>query len=232
VVARKKTAHFTPELFKFLRQLERNNSREWFEKNRERWVEEVRDPMLHFVADVGLRLGRISPHFIADPRPHGGSMFRIYRDTRFSKDKHPYKTWAAAQFRHERGKDVHAPGFYVHLGTDAVFAGAGLWHPDGGTLFKVRGAIASQPDGWKRITRAKAFKQNLELGGESLKRPPRGFDPAHPMVEDLKRKDYVTYADLDETAACAPDFLDRFIRICRVGRPFMRFLTEAVGLEF
>jgi uncharacterized protein (TIGR02453 family) len=224
--------HFTPGLFRFLRRLERNNKREWFEKNKAKYVELVKEPMLRFIADFGPRLRKISPHVVADPRPNGGSMFRVYRDVRFSKDKRPYKTVASAQFRHEAGRDVHAPGFYLHLGPHEVFTGAGIWHPDGKALAKIRTAIADEPAAWKRLLASKAFRQTLRLGGDSLKRAPRGFDPEHPLVEDLKRKDFFVNVDLDEDIACAPDFLDRFTKHCRAAAPFMKFLTGALELEW
>ena len=225
-------AHFTPELFTFMRQLKRNNDRVWFEKNRDRYLDVVRDPMLQFISEFGPKLRTVSRHFVADPRPQGGSMFRIYRDTRFSKDKRPYKTAAAAQFRHERGKDVHAPGFYLHLGVDGVFFGGGLWHPDRDTLAMVRHAIVDQPARWRRVVSSKAFREGYELGGDSLKRPPRGFDPESPLIEDIKRKDFYWHASMDESAACAPDFLDRYARACRAGAPLVRFLADATDLEF
>jgi len=227
-----KQPHFTPELFRFMKQLERNNSRAWFERNKERYIEHAREPMSRFIADFAPRLAKISRSFIADPRPVGGSMFRIYRDVRFSKDKRPYKTAATAQFRHVRGKDVHAPGYYVHLGADGVYAGSGLWHPDAATLAQVRAFLVAHPDRWKRILGGKKFRSLLPLGGESLKRPPRGFDPEHPLVEDLKRKDFVTFVELDEKTACAPDFIDRYTDLCRTTAPFVRFLTEALGLPW
>jgi uncharacterized protein (TIGR02453 family) len=153
-------------------------------------------------------------------------MFRIHRDVRFARDKSPYKTHAAAQFRHREGRDVHVPGFYLHLEPGNVFTGAGLWHPDGPTLAKIRGAIVDDPDGWKQASRS------LTLGGENLKRPPRGFDPEHPMVEDLKRKDFVCFTELGHAVACSAGFLERFTETCRTASPFVRFLTEAVDLEF
>jgi len=226
-------AHFTPELFRFLRQLHRNNNREWFNKNKERYLDLVREPMLHFISDFGPRLHRISPHFVADPRPQGGSMFRIYRDTRFSKDKTPYKTAATARFPHKRGKDVHTPGFYLHLGLDGVFAGSGIWRPDSASLAGIRTSIVERPKDWKRVLTGRPFKDGrLHLGGDSLKRPPRGFDPDHPFIEDLKRKDFVAFTPFDEKAACSPDFLDRYARACRTAGPFVRFLTEAIGVEW
>ncbi len=171
-------------------------------------------------------LGEISPHFVADPRPVGGSRFRIHRDVRFARDKNPYKTHAAAQFRHREGRDVHAPGFYLHLEPGDVFTGAGLWHPDGPTLARIRTTIVDDPDGWRWPTRG------LTLGGDSLVRPPRGFDPEHPLVDDLKRKDLVCFTELGQAAACSPGFLDRFTETFRNASPFMRYLTEAVELEF
>ena len=231
-MAAKKVAHFTPELFRFLRQLERNNKREWFEKNKERYVEHVRDPLLRFIEEFAPRLKKINRHFVADPRPHGGSMFRIYRDTRFSRDKRPYKTAASAQFRHLRGKDVHAPGFYLHLGLDGVFAGMGIWHPDGPSVAKIRRAMVEKASAWRRIVRDPVFRKKLRMGGESLVRPPRGFDAEHPLIEDLKRKDFVIFAEFHEAMACRSDFLDRFTDSCRTARPYVGFLTRAVGLEW
>ena len=228
----RRSGHFSNELFKFLRQLERNNNREWFEKNKERYVEHVRDPMLAFIADFAPLLRRTTPYLVADPRPHGGSMFRIYRDTRFSKDKRPYKTWIAARFGHVRGKDVHSPCFYLSIGLTGVYAGSGIWHPDGDSLARIRGAIVDQPAKWKRSMSGKEFRETLELGGDSLKRPPRAFDPDHPLVEDLKRKDFVALAKLDRKAVCAPDFVDRYTTTCRAAVPFLKFLAEALDIEW
>jgi len=225
--------HFTPELFRFLDQLRRNNRRDWFERNKERYLEQVREPMLRFIADFRPHLERISRQMIADPRPVGGSMFRIYRDVRFAKDKSPYKPYAAAQFRHKRGKDVHAPGYYIHLAPDSVFPGAGIWHPERPVLDRVRAALVERPEAWRRLLRRKPFRDGtLTLGGDSLKRPPRGFDPDHPLVDDLKRKDFITTTAFTVEDACAPDFLRRYTASCRAAAPFLRFLAEALDLEF
>src|SRR5918996_3776624 len=146
------TRSFGPELFRFLRDLEANNDRTWFNANKDRYEREVRDPALDFVEDFAPRLAEISQHFVADPRPSGGSLFRIHRDTRFSKDKSPYKTHVGIHFRHERAKDVHAPGFYLHLEPRSVFVGAGIWHPNSPTLAKIRAAIADDAEAWLRAT--------------------------------------------------------------------------------
>ncbi|MHC4946914.1 MAG: DUF2461 domain-containing protein [Planctomycetota bacterium] len=226
-------AHFTPKLFRFLRRLERNNDRDWFQAHRDEYLEHVRDPMLRFIEDFAPRLRRISRQLVADPSPQGGSMFRIHRDIRFSKDKRPYKTAASAQFRHVRGRDVHTPGLYLHLGAREVFVGAGIWHPDGASLARIREHLVENGTAWKRVTRGPAFRDGtLRLAGDTLKRAPRGFDGDHPLVDDLKRKDFITVTDLDEKTACSPDFLDRFAAVCRTSTPFMRFLTGAIGVAW
>ena len=169
--------YFRSELFAFLRELRKNNNKEWFQANNERYERDVRGPFLEFISDFGSRLGNISKHYVADPRKVGGSLFRIYRDTRFSKDKRPYKTNVGAHFRHIRGKDVHAPGFYLHLEPDEVFVGAGIWHPENKTLIKIRDAIVEHPDRWKEAKTNKKFTEYFYLTGDSLKRHPRGYDP-------------------------------------------------------
>src|SRR5688572_4758258 len=118
--------YFTPATFRFLRELARHNERDWFNTNKARFVSDVQEPALQFIADFAPKLEKLSPHFVADPRPQGGSLFRIYRDTRFSKDKTPYKTHVAMRFNHEAGPDVHAPGFYIHIEPGSSYAGVGL----------------------------------------------------------------------------------------------------------
>ena len=225
-------AHFTPHLFEFLLELRANNDRAWFQDNNGRYEQHVKEPLLQFIADFGPKLQSISEHFEADTRTNGGSMFRIYRDVRFSKDKSPYKTQAAAQFRHEVGKSAHAPGFYLHLAPDEVFAGIGLWRPDSATLGRIRNRIASNPQRWERASKEPAFLDAFELTGSSLKRPPKGFDADHPCIEDLKRKDHIAACMFDEEEATSPGFLDDFADACRMASPYMEFLTTAVGLPY
>ncbi len=225
-------AHITPELFSFLRDLKQNNNREWFQTHKPRFEEHIKEALLQFIVDFGPRLAKISPHFMADPRPVGGSLFRIYRDTRFSKDKTPYKTNAGVHFRHEAGKDVHAPGFYLHLEPGMIFVGVGMWHPDKTALAGVRDAISEAPDRWKKAIGGKAFRRDFTMGGTSLKRPPRGYDPEHPYVEDLKRKDFIASCELPEEAALDPKFMTRFAALCRTTGPYMKFLCDAVGVPY
>src|SRR4051794_7657800 len=225
-------ASFSPELFAFLRDLGKNNDREWFTANKDRYVAHVQEPALAFIEDVGMRLPEISRHFVADARPNGGSLFRIYRDVRFSKDKSPYKTNIGIQFRHARSRDVHAPGFYLNLEPDRVFVACGSWRPDRDTLHAFRTAIASKPGRWRAVVEEPPFNERFTLGGESLKRPPAGFDKDHELIEELKRKDFIASAVLSEDDVVAGDFLDRFITLCGAADPFMRFLCQSARVEY
>lgn len=223
---------FHPDLFKFLRQLKENNTRDWFHGNKEWYESSVRHPAQQFISDFGPLLARLSSHFNADPRPVGGSLFRIHRDVRFARDKSPYKTSVGIQFRHKQAKDVHAPGFYLHLQPGSVFAGIGIWHPDSASLKKIRDALVTDPRRWKRVIAGKKFSATYELAGDSLKRPPRGYDAEHPLVEDLKRKDFLAVAKLTQKQATSAGFLDEYAALCRAGTPFMKLLCEAVGVPF
>lgn len=216
---------FRPELFDFLSQLKRHNNRDWFAKNKQRYEEDVRDPALTFIASFGLHLRKLCPHFVADPRPSRGSLFRIYRDTRFSADKTPFKTHVGIHFSHASGKDAHAPVFYLHLEPENCFAAAGVWHPDNAALTKIRMAIVAEPERWAKVRR------KLELEGDSLKKPPRGFDPSHRFIEDIKRKDFVASVGLTGARVCGPKFLWDFSAACRTMLPLVEFTTRALGLE-
>lgn len=227
-----KQSSFSPALFGFLRDLAANNDREWFAANRDRYLADVRDPMLDFIVEFDPHLAGISTRYVADPRANGGSLFRIHRDIRFAKDKRPYKTNAGAHFRHEAARNAHAPGFYLHMEPDGVFAASGVWHPDGPALAKIRDAITDDPNGWRKVTSPKALGPRGELAGESLKRPPRGYDPEHPLIEDLKRKDFFALARFTEEESRAPGFMEEFAQTCRTFAPMTRFLTKALDLSW
>ena len=222
-------ALITPKTFRFLRELERNNNRDWFSENKQRYFDEVRDPLLAFVEAFGSRLEKISEFMVADPRPNGGSLFRVYRDTRFSKDKRPYKTFAALGFRHQVGREVAGPSFYLQLEPGEIFAGAGVWHTPPDALKQIRDAIASDPEGWQQATRQ---GKGVDPDDERLVRPPRGYDPEHPLIEDLKRKSFTVSETFTQKDACGPGFVDAFARSCRRATPLMAFLADAVGLDW
>ncbi|MEJ2721508.1 MAG: DUF2461 domain-containing protein [bacterium] len=224
--------YFSKETFAFLEELTEFNNRQWFARNKTRYETAVKEPALRFIMGFAPLLDTVSPQFRADPRPVGGSLFRIHRDTRFSTDKSPYKTHTGIQFRHKTGRDAHAPCFYLHLEPRNVFAAVGIWHPDSGTLKRIRDHIVRNPSGWKRAVNAKTFARRFELAGDTLQRSPRGYDSAHELIDDIKRKDFVAVVGLKQAAVTRPDFPREFARICRDGSPLVKFLCAAVGVPF
>jgi len=224
---------FPEDLFLFLQALSENNNRDWFNERKDRYYASVADPVCDFVDTMRPRLQKISTHYVADSRPHGGSMFRIYRDTRYTKDKRPYKENVGCQFRHEAGKDAHAAGFYVHIANDEIFFGGGVWTPPNTVLGKIRDAIVEQPERWKKITRNRTFMQRFGgVHGDGLKRPPRGYDADHPYIEDLKRKTFFVVQAGSRELATSPEFINEVTRAFKAASPLMAFLTNALELPF
>jgi uncharacterized protein (TIGR02453 family) len=220
---------FTPEFFRFFRDIARHNNKTWFTANKSRYETAVRNPSLAFVRAVGPKLEAISRHLVADPRPIGGSVMRIYRDIRFSRDKSPYKTAVGIHFPHEGtgGEEDHLPGFFLHLAPEDSWVSAGMWQPDPARLLRIRKALVARPTEWKKVRSAVP-----ELEGEALKRPPPGFDPAHPLIEDIKRKGFTTGLSIKDSVVTGRDFPGRFGSLCRSIDPLNRFLAKAVGVEY
>jgi uncharacterized protein (TIGR02453 family) len=220
-------AYFHPRLFQFLAELRRNNRRPWFLKHKAEYEEFARQPSLRFIADLQLRLREISPWVVANPKPVGGSLFRIYRDVRFSKDKKPYKWHIGMQFRHAGSSEsVHGPCLYLHLEPKECFVAGGVWHPNPHSLARIRDAVAWKQDEWRKA------KRGLELDGETLSRPPRGYCADHPLIEDLKRKDFIASVELSEAQVCGARFMADFLRGARKMVPLLKFLSEAQKLRF
>ncbi len=220
--------YFSRDAFRFLGELAENNDRAWYTANKARYEEHVKAPALRLIEDFAPRLSKISSRFAATPR----SLYRLHRDTRFAKDKSPFKTHAGIHFRHERAKDAHAPGFYLHVEPGNVFAGAGIWHPASDALRRIREHIVERPDDWNRASRAKGFTERFELAGDRLTRPPRGFDPEHPWIEDLKWKDYIAVATFDERFVRGAELPDELAETFAAATPFMRFLCDALDVPF
>jgi len=221
---------FSDATFVFLEELAANNERNWFEANKERYERLVREPALAFIAAMAPALAKFAPSFRAEPRKVGGSLMRVFRDTRFSRDKTPYKTNIGIQFRHALGKDVHAPGFYVHIANDGCFFGAGCWHPEPEALGRIRDLVAAKPDQWFKARDERKFASVWSLAGDSLSRPPRGYAADHPAIEDLKRKDFVALAALDFDEAARPGLVKLAGSRFAAAAPFMGFLCEALGV--
>ncbi len=240
-----KTAYYSPATFTFLNELAQNNSREWFAANKARYEAAVREPSLRLIADLAEPLRTISPELVANPKKVGGSLFRIHRDTRFSKDKTPYKTHIGMTFYHaatkavKRGDQGNAamgqldgPVYYLHVAPGACFMGGGIWHPQSETLKRIRNFLINSPNSWKQATRGPAFQRHFELGGDSLTRPPRGYDPDHELIGDLKRKDYVASATLTDADLLRTDLVELLVERYRELAPMLDWLCGALDLEF
>ena len=225
-------ARFEKETLKFLEDLSENNNREWFKEHKSRYEEQVLDVALRFIQSMHDPLQEIAPHFVVQATRMGGSLMRVYRDTRFSKNKLPYKTNIGIQFRHELAKDVHSPGYYVHIDPDEVFLGAGMWRPDSDPLRGIRERIAAKPAEWKRAVGDKGFRRHFSLGGESLTRPPRGFDKDLEFIDDIKRKSFIAVKPMDRDDCLGTQFQRRVETAFAAAEPYMRFLCKAVGVRF
>ena len=228
-------SYFSPAMFSFLREVEANNNRPWWEENKDRYVTLIREPAKEFIADFGPRLQAISEHFVADTRTNGGSLMRPYRDTRFSKDKTPYKTNVGIQFRHERGKDVHAPGFYVHIAPGDCWLGVGMWRPETKVARAVREEIFEEPDAWKKATKYKAFTNVWSIDPddeEMLKRGPREFDPDFIYADDLRMKSFTAGHKLTQKQVTSADFDDITAKAFKAASAYTGFLCRAVDLPY
>lgn len=224
--------YFTKETLSFLRKLAKNNNRDWFTENKQHYEDMVRTPALNFIEDMADELPMLSPHFLAVPKKVGGSLMRVHRDVRFGKDKRPYKTNIGIQFRHEQGKDVHAPGFYLHIEPNECFVGVGIWRPDSTALGKIRDRISEKGKQWTAAINEKAFKRHFDLAGDTLVRPPRGYDKEHPLIEYLKRKDFIAITNLNDdsilTARLKKQVMDRY----HAADSLMQFLCKALDLRY
>lgn len=221
--------YFKPGFFEFFEELRKNNNKEWFTANKERYEKVVQEPAVRFVRDAGVRLQKISSYLVADARPFGGSISRIYRDIRFSPDKSPYKTEVGIHFWHGKaqGAEHMSPGLYLHLRSGESAAYSGVWHPEAPTLKKIRDRIVDEPDAWKKVRRSR-----VRIEGESLQRPPPGYDPNHPFIQDLRRKDFTAGRNFRDNEVTSPRFLDSFVETCESMDPLNRFLATAIGLPW
>jgi uncharacterized protein (TIGR02453 family) len=224
--------YFSPATFRFMRALARHNNRTWFKAHQTDYEAHVREPFLQLIADLQAPVGKISRHYHADPRKVGGSLFRVQRDTRFSHDKQPYKPWAGARIFHARRREIAAPSFYLHIAPGDCFVGAGLWHPENHTLRNIRNFIVDNPAAWKRATHSRAFRDHYAFRGDSLTRAPQGFPADHPLIDDLKRKNYAAGIGFDDTLACSPRLVPFVVGHFKRLTPLVDYLCAAQNLEF
>ncbi len=227
------TTYFTDKTFRFLRALARNNERAWFNAHRADYETHVREPFQRLIGDLQPALHAVSPHYRAEPKGAGGSLFRIHRDTRFSNDKAPYKTWQGARLFHERRRQVPAPSFYIHLQPGECFIAGGIWHPEPEALRRIRHFIVDNPASWKAAAHAPAFRRRYDLeDGEMLVRPPRGFDPEFEFIDDLRHRNFVALRAIDDATMTGPRLRPAIEKDLQALAPFMDYLCAALDLEF
>lgn len=220
---------FSRATFDYLRELEQHNDKEWFEANRSRYESRVREPALAFIRAMAPRLAEARVPLLADDRKVGGSLMRVHKDVRFSKDKAPYKTNIGIHFRHIAGKDVHAPGLYVHIASDECFVGLGMWHPDARALAAIRARIDARSTAYRKVLE-EVTAAKWRRGGDSLKRPPRGFTAEHPMVEELMRKDHILIRDLSKESITGGGLGEVVEDHLLTARGYLKFLCEAIDV--
>lgn len=226
---------FGPDALAFLRGLARNNRRDWFERHRARYETAVRAPLRALVEEMDIRLARIAPELVGDPRR---SIFRIHRDIRFSADKSPYKTNAACHFFHRdagHGAGTRAEGagagLYFQLAPGDCFLAGGIWMPAPGVLRRLREAIAAAPGQLAAIVLAPAFRRRFGRLDEDamLKRPPRGYPPDHPAARWLRYRSFTAGRALEEREVLGPRLPDLLERDFALLVPLVRWLNAALG---
>jgi uncharacterized protein (TIGR02453 family) len=217
------TPRFTAETLRFLRALKRNNRRDWFNAHRDDYETYVRQPMTTIVERLAIDFRAFAPELVASPKV---SMYRIYRDTRFSENKTPYKTHIAAVFP-TRGLLKHeGAGVYFHVSPEEVWIGGGMYAPDAPQLLAVREHIAANLRKLRAIVESSGFRKQFgALEGEKLKRVPRGFPTDHPAAEYLKFRQFLAGAEFPASLASSPKFYGTLLTVFREATPLTRFLN-------
>lgn len=215
---------FSPKAIAFLRALKRNNRREWFQPRKEQYDMLLRDPMLEVIERLAVDFRKFAPELRAGPK----SLFRIYRDTRFSEDKTPYKTHVAAVFPHKNLAKLGGGVLYLHVTPSSVWAGGGIYRPDTSVLQAEREHIASNFRRFLAIVESPAFRRVLGRldGGDQLQRAPRGFSPDHPAAAYLKYRMFIGGREFPATFATSPKFYPGVLNVFRHVTPLLRFLNE------
>ena len=215
---------FSPRALSFLRALKRNNDRDWFRARREEYDDLLRAPMLAIIDQLARDFRTFAPDIVASPKV---SMYRIYRDTRFSEDKSPLKTHVAAMFPW-RGLAKHeGAGLYFHVAVDGVWVGGGMYSPDTSQLQAEREHIAANIKRFRAIVESPRFKRVLgKLEGEQLQRVPRGFSKEHEAARYLRYRQFLGGKDFPAQFACSPGFYKGLVGVFREVAPLVKFLNE------
>ncbi len=212
---------FTSRTLRFLRALRRNNNREWFGAHKDEYETHVRGPMLAIIEQLAVDFLRVAPDQMASPR----SLYRVYRDTRFSPDKTPYKTHVAAAFPHQTLPRHESAGLYFHLAPDQLWIGGGLYAPQTPQLRCIREHIVGNLRSFRILVGSPAFRRLGGVTGTRLQRVPRGYPQDHEAAEYLKLKQYLAGEALDPTLATRPRFYATLLRRFTVLAPFIQFLN-------
>lgn len=208
----------------FLRGLKRNNRREWFQPRKHLYEQHIKEPMLQLVDALNADLAKFAPDFVTDPKK---AIFRIYRDTRFSPDKTPYKTHVAASFSRRGSEGLSGGGFYFHIAEDQIEVAGGVYHPDPPTMLQIRTHIAANHEELRKILTAKKSRQLFgDLHGSELSRAPKGFDPDHPAVDLIKKKDWYLDGSLNAELATTPKLQREIVERFRAMMPLIEYLNR------
>ena len=224
----KTSPRFSLATLSFLRRLKRNNRRDWFNARRDEYEAAVRQPMIAIIERLGVDMRAIAPELLVSPKH---SIYRIYRDTRFSENKTPYKTHVAASFRpRDLAKGVGA-GLYFHVSPEGVWAGGGMYAPETPQLHAVREQIAANLRRFRSIVEAPAFKRSLDGGleGERLQRVPRGFSKDHEAADYLKYRQFLAGREFPARFAIGSTFYSGMLGVFRQVAPLIRFLNEPLS---
>ncbi len=215
---------FPPEGIAFLRDLKRNNNREWFLEHKQTYETKVKGPMVDFILALQPEMKKIAPEIEVSPK----SIFRIYRDVRFSQDKSPYKPHVSASFDPRNLRNM-AAGLYIHVEPNRLMIAGGLYHPDSGQLLAVRNRIASRHRKLRGIIGSSEFKRLFgKLEGEQLSRMPRGFAEDHPAADLLRYKQYLAWVELPASVAKTSKLLPESVKYFKGMIPLIRFLNAAL----
>lgn len=215
---------FTPATLRFLRALKRNNNREWFRERRERYERDVREPMIAVIEQLALDFLRFAPEMVASPKL---SLYRIYRDTRFSRDKSPLKTQVAASFRRRGLPRGGGAGLYLEINPGWVWMGGGFYSPEASHLVRIRQHIAGNHRALQRIVRAAAFKRTVgTLEGDRLSRVPPGYARDDAAAEYLKLKFFLAGREFPPEFATSARFYPALVDTFKAMMPLVRFLNE------
>jgi uncharacterized protein (TIGR02453 family) len=220
---------FSPDALKFLKALKKNNTREWFQPRKDDYERLWRAPMIELITALQAEAARFAPDYAhQDPSK---SVMRVYRDTRFSKDKTPYKTWVAASLR-RTGLDKEGGGFYFHIGEEGLLIAGGVYAPMPDELRAIREHLAANHESWHKLVSAKKFRSLVgELQGQALTRPPKGFDAEHPAANLIRRKQFFFSVTLSQDLVTTPAVHSELVKRFKAMAPAVEFLnTPLLGL--